>query len=129
MEILPLANIELHGRNFSVTAKIGGTTPDAPYRGLTPSVVVLEAPEFEEEMGCEYFSATPTELAGLGKMASEHCYQMPVADYVPGTDKLSWYGESTLLWSLVSPEISSESVAFIATPSAVAYLEGKHRHI
>lgn len=129
MEILPLANIELHGRNFNVTAKVGGKTPGAPPTGLKPSVVVLDAPEFEEEMGYEYFSATPTELAGLGKMASEHCYQMPVADYIAGTDKLSWYGESPLLWSLVSPEISCESVAFIATPSAVAYLEGKHRHI
>ena len=129
MEILPLANIELHGRNFNVTAKVGGKTLGAPSTDLKPSVVVLEAPEFEDEMGCEYFSATPTELAGLGKMASEHCYQMPVADYIPGTDKLSWYGESTILWSLVSPEISCESVAFIATPSAVAYLGGKHRHI
>lgn len=129
MEILPLVNIELHGKNFNVIARVGDKTPGAPATNLKPSVVVLETPEFEEEMGCQYFSATPTELAGLEKMASEHSYQMPVADFVAGTDKLSWYGESTLLWSLVSPEISCESVAFIATQSAVAYLGGKHRHI
>lgn len=129
MEILPLENILLHGANFNVTAIVCGNTSSAAPTCLKPSVVVLEAPEFEAEIACEDFFPKPQELAGLRKIVREHRYQMPVADFVPGTDKLSWYGEAPLLWSLVSPEISCESVAFIATPSAVEYLGRKHTQI
>jgi hypothetical protein len=126
MEVLPLANIELHARDFNIVAKIGARSPRAAPAAVKTSVVVLDAPEFHQIVASSHLAASPEEQAGLGKLQSERCYQMPVADHVAGEEGLSWYGESPLLWGLVSSEICCDAVAFIATPAAVAYLQTKH---
>lgn len=126
MEILPLENIELHGKDFDVTAKVGGKNPSLAPPAVRALVVVLDALEFEDATGYGYSTNSQAERETAGKIANDHCYLMPVADHIVGSDRLSWYGESPVLWALINPEISCKSVAFIATPTAVAYLRNKH---
>ena len=125
MEILPFANVELRGGRFNVTAKVSAEAL-VPPTGVMPAVVILSVQEFCIEMECGFSESTPSEEAGADGLTRERCYQMPVADFILGTDKLSWYGESPLLWSLIRPEVGCGNVAFIATTSAVTYLADKH---
>lgn len=72
MEILPLENIDLHGKNYEVTAKVVGQNLDSASTEVRASVVVLDAPEFQQDMGDGYSPGSPSERAGLEKIESNH---------------------------------------------------------
>jgi hypothetical protein len=126
MEVLPLGNLKLRGKSFDVIAKVAGKNPRSEPPESAPAVVVLSPAEFEREMGLGYAADSQEGLSCIRKLTLDHHYEMPVADQIAGTDHLSWYGESPLLWALLNQEISCESVAFLATPSAIAYLQTRH---
>lgn len=126
MEIFPLANIQLHCKDFDIVAEVGAINPKFAAPGVEASVVVLGVPEFKTEVNFVTDADAAVELVTLGKISKDHRYQMPVADFVESDSALSWYGESPLLWTLCGQDLACSSIAFIATPAAVAYLRTRH---